>query len=207
MLEILKTTADYCVVNKPFGYVVHRTPGAEKFPALLQTLRDQVGKHVYPVHRLDRGTSGCITFAFSPEATKEIQAALESDKSKKRYHALCLGGLPDSGQIDRPLTNEKKEKQDALTHFKVIERILRYDFVELEISTGRQHQIRRHLSHLKSHIIGDVNHGKGWLNRKFREDYDFHRLFLHCSDLCFEAFGKELELFVQTLSGMAGNKL
>jgi len=165
--------------------VVHRTPGAGDSPVILQTLRDQLNTKIFPVHRLDRGTSGCLAFAFSSEAAKKLQASLQAETSVKKYMALCLGELAAEGVIDRPLTNENKTKQIAVTKYKLLEIIKDYSLLELQILTGRKHQIRRHLSFLGHHIIGDVNHGKGWLNRKFREEYKFHRLFLHCNELSF----------------------
>ncbi len=185
MIEILYQDKDICVVNKPSGYVVHKTKGSGSFPILLQTLRDQLGAYLYPVHRLDRGTSGAIAFAFSPESARNLQTSLQSPTSIKKYITLCLGSLDSKGTFDRPLNNEKKIKQEAVTHYKTLETIGDYSLLELQLVTGRKHQIRRHLSHEKHHIIGDVNHGKGWLNRMFREKYEFHRLFLHCSELSF----------------------
>lgn len=177
-LEVLHLDESVCVINKPSGHVVHKTRGAEDSPVVLQSLRDQIDKRVFPVHRLDRGTSGCLAFALSPEVASGLQLSLQ--QGHKKYQALCLGRLDAEGQIDRELTGENKAKQSALTKYRKIQQFEEYSLLELEIFTGRKHQIRRHLSFLGHHVIGDVNHGKGWLNRKFREQYDFHRLFLHC---------------------------
>jgi tRNA pseudouridine65 synthase len=192
-IEILHLDKDICVVNKPSGYTVHRTPGAENSPILLQTLRDQLDRKLYPIHRLDRGTSGCIAFAFSSECASKLQSSLQSETSTKKYQALCLGHLPKQGVINRDLSNEKKVKQSAITKYRVLKEFEKYSLLELEILTGRRHQIRRHLSFLGHHIIGDVEHGKGWLNRRFRDEFNFHRLFLHCSELSFEhPYGSQL---------------
>tara|TARA_B100001248_G_scaffold262724_1_gene261617 strand:+ start:8231 stop:8887 length:657 start_codon:yes stop_codon:yes gene_type:complete len=184
MLEILYQDDFICVVNKPSGYVVHRTAGAEKAPVLVQSLRDQVGKKVYPVHRLDRATSGCVAFAFDSDSARLLQTALS--QGKKKYYALCLGNTEEHMRIDRPLKNENKIPQAALSEFKKLESLGEYSLLEAQIFTGRKHQIRRHLSHLGHHVVGDVNHGKGWLNRRFREKYNFHRMFLHAHLLEFE---------------------
>ena len=182
-IEILHSDESICVINKESGHVVHKTRGAEGSPLILQNLRDQIGKHVYPVHRLDRGTSGCMVFALSSEVASSLQNSLR--EGQKKYQALCLGHLPAEGQFDRELTGENKVKQPALTQFRVLQNYKEYSLLELEIFTGRKHQIRRHLSFEGHHIIGDINHGKGWLNRKFREDFNFRRLFLHCHELAF----------------------
>jgi len=183
LIEILHLDEHFCVINKPSGHVVHRTRGAEAFPVVLQLLRDQLGKKVFPVHRLDRGTSGCLVFAFDSATTALLQTSLR--EGQKKYLALCLGRPPIEGTFDRALTAENKMKKEALTKYKRLAAFEQYSLLELDLVTGRKHQIRRHLSFEGHHIIGDVNYGKGWLNRKFREDYDFNRLFLHCSFVSF----------------------
>lgn len=185
MLQLIYRDENICIVNKPSGYVVHKTRGAEKFPILLQTLRDQIDHPVYPVHRLDRGTSGCIAFALNSKTAKLLQVELQSPNSIKKYTALCRGHTEAAGEIHRPLSDEKKVKQAALTKYLQQEKFNDSSLLEVEIFTGRKHQIRRHFSFLGHQIIGDVTHGKGWLNRKFRENYNFHRLFLHCHYLFF----------------------
>ncbi|MCB0367443.1 MAG: hypothetical protein H6624_02495 [Bdellovibrionaceae bacterium] len=184
-LETLYQDKDLCIINKPSGYVVHRTKGASQFPAVLQTLRDQLGQRIYPVHRLDRGTSGCLAFALSSESAKKLQFELQSDTAIKKYTALCLGHLEPEGQFDRELFNENKVKQKALTRYRVLQSFSQYSLLELQIFTRRKNQIRRHLSYEGHHLIGDVQYGKGWLNRRFRDQYDFHRLFLHCHYISF----------------------
>lgn len=177
---------DLCVINKASGHVVHRTQGAGDSPIILQSLRDQLGKRIFPVHRLDRGTSGCLAFAFSSDIAAKLQKKLQDQSSSKKYICLCLGKLDEEGSIDRELFNEKKVKQEALTKYRLIKHYQNLSLLEVEIFTGRRNQIRRHLSFLGHHIIGDVNYGKGWLNRKYRNEYNFHRLFLHCHRLSFE---------------------
>lgn len=183
MIEVLYLDDHFCVVNKPSGFVVHRTRGAERYPIVLQTLRDQLGRKVFPVHRLDRGTSGCLVFAFDSKTTSLLQIALR--EGQKKYLALCLGRPPLEGVFDRELTAENKVKKEAVTKFKRVTAFEKYSLLELDLITGRRHQIRRHLSFEGHHIVGDVNYGKGWLNRRFREDYGFHRLFLHCHQISF----------------------
>ena len=190
--------------------MVHRTRGAESYPAILQLLRDQLGRKVFPVHRLDRGTSGCLVFAFDSKTTSLLQIALK--EGQKKYLALCLGHPPSEGIYDRELTAENKVKKEALTKFKRLVTYEHYSLLELDLVTGRKHQIRRHLSFEGHHIVGDVNYGKGWLNRKFREDYNFNRLFLHCCMISFahpetgeqirieSDLGSELETLLKSLS-------
>ncbi len=187
MIEILYQDEYICAINKASGSVVYKTAGAGDSPVILQALRDQIGKKIFPVHRLDRGTSGVMVFALSSEAAALLQNSLS--EAKKKYYGLCLGQPGDEGQIDRALKNEKGVEQKAITKFKKVDSFTIqnpeqiYSLLELEILTGRKHQIRRHLSYLGHHLVGDTTHGKGWLNRRFRERYDFNRLFLHCHSL------------------------
>lgn len=190
MLELLIEHEDFCVINKPPNSVVHKTPGAEKSTVLLQTLRDQLGKRIYPVHRLDNGTTGCLAFAFSSEAAAGLQKALQSDESTKQYLALMRGDVPESGVFDRPLTSEKRVVQPAETLFQKKIQFQNVALVELTLKTGRRHQIRRHAAHATHHVVGDVKYGKGWLNRRFRETFGFHRMFLHCEKLAFQIEGE-----------------
>lgn len=171
--------------------MVHKTPGAEKSLVLLQTLRDQLGKTVYPVHRLDNATSGCLAFAFNSESAARLQESFQSSDSEKCYLALMRGKMPESGVYDRPLTSEKGVVQEAVTRFQLKHQYSDVALVELVIKTGRRHQIRRHAAHAGHHVVGDVNYGKGWLNRRFREEFGFHRMFLHCHRLSFEFPGTE----------------
>ncbi len=185
-LEILHETDHYCVLNKPSGYVVHRTAGAESAPVVLQTLRDQLGKKVFPVHRLDRSTSGNLIMAFNSLITAKLQSAISEKSALKKYLLLCRGHLnPTEGQFDRPLSDEKKIKRNALTRYKVLRPFKEVSWVEACIETGRRHQIRRHFEYEMHHLVGDVNYGKGWLNKKFKDNFDLHRIFLHCSALQF----------------------
>lgn len=197
MLEIIFKDSEFCVINKPAGSVVHKTPGAEKSLILLQALRDQLGKTIYPVHRLDNGTSGCLVFAFSSKAAASLQRALQDTSSVKSYIALMRGQPPVRGVYDRPLTSEKGVIQPAVTRFQLKQQFDEVALVDLEIETGRRHQIRRHAAHAGHHVVGDVNYGKGWLNRRFREKYDFYRMFLHCQRLSFELPGKNEKVDVQ----------
>lgn len=120
-----------------------------------------------------------------------------------------MGHPPLEGVFDRELTGENKIKKEAVTKFKRITTFEKSSLLELDLITGRKHQIRRHLSFEGHHIVGDVNYGKGWLNRKFREDYGFSRLFLHCYLVSFvhPQTGKEihvesnLDLELETLLG------
>lgn len=191
-------------VHKPAGLLVHRSMIArheEQFA--LQMVRDQIGQHVYPVHRLDRGTSGILLFALDRETARQVGQQFEAQGVAKTYLAVVRGHPPESGTIDHPLKRQRDamewvgehasdEAQPALTHYRrlatteqawAIDRYptSRYALVELNPETGRQHQIRRHLKHLAHPIIGDATYGKGKHNRAFQQYLGCHRMLLACT--------------------------
>lgn len=195
-IDILYQDDDLIVADKPPGLLVHRSRESSDRVFLLQLLRDQVGRYLYPVHRLDRAASGAIAFALSSEMARELQASLTSPTARKEYLALVRGSAADSGEIDRPLTGANGEKKDALTRYEKLGEIYRSSLLRVRIFTGRRHQIRRHLAHLGHQLIGDTTYGKGKINRFLREEHGLPRMFLHCARLGFEhpGSGKRVEV-------------
>ncbi|MDF1660344.1 MAG: pseudouridine synthase [Planctomycetota bacterium] len=181
--EVLYQDEDVVVVNKPGGLLVHRSSQSSDRIFLLQELRNQLGKHLYPVHRLDRPTSGVIAFAFSSEAARDLQSSLSAEDSSKEYIAFVRGEAPEEGEMTRPLRNDKGEPQPCSTSFKRIAYWSRSSLLKVKITTGRRHQIRRHMAHLALHVLGDTTYGKGRINRAMRENYGLPRLFLHAQRL------------------------
>ncbi|HTM46536.1 MAG TPA: DTW domain-containing protein, partial [Polyangiaceae bacterium] len=155
-LEILYQDGDLVAVNKPAGMLVHRGWARDAVPAL-QSLRDQIGRIVYPVHRLDRATSGVLLFALSGEIAHAMQRQLTSQQVEKRYLALCRGHDPKLSQVDHPIAKTRGGvARPAITDFKLLGHFERYGLYEARPQTGRLHQIRRHLKHASHPIIGDV---------------------------------------------------
>lgn len=209
-LPILWQDEDLVIVNKPSGLLVHRSDldrTANEFA--LQKVRDQVGAKVYPVHRLDRPTSGALLFARSPESARRLAAQFLEQKVEKSYLAIVRGWLePRQQLIDYPLREEldrisdhradqNKPAQSAQTQVIEVERCelcvqvdrfptTRYALIRAQPKTGRKHQVRRHLRHIGHPLIGDVNHGVGKHNRFFNEKFGTRRLFLACESLTFE---------------------
>jgi tRNA pseudouridine65 synthase len=180
-IELLFVDDQIVVANKPSGLLVHRGWDNDDDVALFR-VRDAIGQHVYPVHRLDRGTSGALLFARSPEIAARLAKTFELGLVDKRYLALVRGSPPDEGVIDYPI--EKKEggpKVHAVTRFRTLARstVDRCSLVEAFLETGRLHQIRRHLRHINHPLVGDVKHGSGEINRHYRANYQLHRLALH----------------------------
>lgn len=192
-------------VHKPSGLLVHRSVldwHEERFA--LQILRDQIGCHVHPVHRLDKGTSGVLLFALDRATAAATSAAFERQCVEKTYLAIVRGFPPLAGSIDhaltrrfddaerRPAESADMAPQDAVTDFRRLATAelpyrvdrypsSRYALVELSPKTGRRHQIRRHLKHISHPIVGDASFGKGRHNRLFTTLFDSSRLLLACT--------------------------
>jgi tRNA pseudouridine65 synthase len=183
---ILHRDDDCVVVDKPSGVIVHRG-WANDDDDLMRSVRDAVGRHVYPIHRLDRGASGAVVFALHPEAARVLGAAFSEGRVEKLYVALTRGHPPERGTVDHPIESKPEgPRVPAVTDFARLGVSGRYALVAARPRTGRLHQIRRHLKHLSCPIIGDVKYGKGEHNRRFREEYGLHRLALHAASLSFD---------------------
>ena len=179
------------VVDKPAGFLVHRGPHSHKEPALLQALRDFLGCHVYPVHRLDRATSGAVIFALNPKSAAALQSSLQAPSCQKYYLALVHGEVLEPMAIHRPLTSASGKSQAAHTELWPLETLRHssgfiYSLVRVRIYTGRQNQIRRHFNGIQHHVIGDTQFGKLRWNQHLRDELGCSRLMLHAHELNFE---------------------
>jgi tRNA pseudouridine65 synthase len=184
LASFIHRDSSFVVVDKPSGVIVHRG-FANDDDDLMRSVRDAIGSHVYPVHRLDRGTSGAIVMATTQESARTLCKAFEEGRVEKRYLALTRGH-PSDGEIDHAVPRaEDGPRVAAVTRVRVLATAGRYALVEAVPLTGRMHQIRRHLKHVSCPIIGDVKYGKGEHNRYFRETYGLHRLALHAAELGF----------------------
>lgn len=188
MIELLFVDEHVAVFNKPSGLVVHRG-WANDAETAMSRVRDALGgHHVYPVHRLDRGTSGALLFARHRDAAPPLARAFEEGRVARQYLALVRGEPPREGVIDRALSvRDGGPSVPALTRFRLVKRspVDRCSLVLALPETGRLHQIRRHLRHISHPIVGDVNYGSGVINRHYRATYGLHRLALHAHGLAF----------------------
>lgn len=170
---------------KPSGLLVHRGWGDDDTVAV-DLARAAMGVRVHPAHRLDRATSGVLLFALDPECAAALGRAFEAGLVRKTYLALVRGVAPEEGVIDNPVPKtEGGPRVPAVTAFRRRHAGERWSLVEARPRTGRLHQIRRHLKHISHPIVGDVNYGKGDINRLFRERYDLRRLALHAAEIGF----------------------
>lgn len=198
-LPILWRDDHLVAVHKPAGWLVHRTAlDAHEDRVVLQVLRDQIGAHVYPVHRLDKGTSGVLLMALQPEVARCLSEQFDARSVEKRYVAMVRGWPPDEALVDHALRPDDAPSdapaQPARTSLSTLARwslpipVDRYPstrvaLVLAEPETGRRHQIRRHLKHLAHPIIGDATHGKGSHNRWWAQHLGLGRLWLHAQSL------------------------
>lgn len=208
MLPILYHDEDYLVVDKPAGMLVHRTRlAADDAPCALQLVRDMVGQHVYPAHRLDRPTSGILLFAMHSAAASYLREQFDAHAVRKLYWAVVRGYTATHGRIEHPLRHPKgyysspadyqaAEARPALTSYTQLSQTelaipcgphptSRYSLVALEPHTGRTHQLRRHMHHIAHPIIGDTRYGHGDHNRLFRDHFGCERLLLAAVSLQF----------------------
>jgi len=197
MLEIIYQDENLIAINKPHGLLVHQSSIARDATEFaLQLLRDQVGKHVSPVHRLDRKTSGILLFAFDKASEIAMHQQFMNTETDKKYLAILRGFTPDAMDIDYPLAKENGTIQDAFTSFRTLQRAevavafgkhptSRYSLVEATPKTGRMHQLRRHFSHILHPIIGDRTHGCNKQNKFFKDQWNMTTMLLHASELAF----------------------
>lgn len=196
-LEILFEDDSLIAINKPHGLLVHRTAldrHATEFA--LQMVRDKIGQRVFPIHRLDRKTSGVLLLAKSSLIHKELSNAWAERRVEKTYLAIVRGFTEESGVIDYALRNERGTIQEAITKYTTLNQseidlpqgkfsTSRYSLVELKPVTGRMHQLRRHMSHIFHPIIGDRPHGCNKQNKLFKEKFSMESMMLHAESLTF----------------------
>jgi tRNA pseudouridine65 synthase len=218
-LNIIHQDDSLIAIQKPAGLLVHKSPiDRHETRYAMKILRNQIGQWVYPVHRLDKPTSGLLLFALDTGAAQQIGMQFESHQINKEYLALVRGFTQPEGLIDYPLKEiavfkhlekncEEKTAKEAVTAYQTVQQYIlpysdgrfetsRYSLVKLQPRTGRKHQIRRHLKHINHPIVGDVKHGRGEHNRLFKEHLDSHRLLLaaQAMTLCHPVTGQILQI-------------
>ena len=194
-LEIVYQDEDVAVVNKPQGMVVHPSAGHTSgtlVNALMYHIKDLSGINgvLRPgiVHRIDKDTSGLLMIAKNDQAHVALADELKDKKSLRKYWAIVHGNLPnDRGVIEAPIGRSEKDRKKqavtakgkpALTRFQVLERFGNYSLVELQLETGRTHQIRVHMAYIGHPVAGDEVYGP-------RKTLKGHGQFLHARTLGF----------------------
>jgi len=201
-LQLIFEDEHYLAINKPAGVLVHKTP-LERDPDALfavQLLEQQLGYKVYPMHRIDRPTSGILLFAKNAMAASLLQPQFSGNGMQKYYLAIARGFMPEKhGEINQPLAKDMEfELQEAKTEYWELNTVeipyasseryptSRYALVKIYPQTGRMHQIRRHFAHLRHYIIGDTTHGDNRQNHFFDSQFKLRNMLLHAWQLNFK---------------------
>lgn len=202
-LEVLIDDPDFLVIDKPPGLVVH--PGSGNPDGTLVNALLHFDSRLAPlpraglVHRLDKDTSGCLLVARTSASHKHLVAAMKRREIKRRYQALVWGELIAGGTVDEPIGRHPVDRRRqvvradgrrAVTHFRVARRLAGATLVDVTLETGRTHQIRVHMAHLRQPIVGDPVYGRrgapAGLSRDQRRAWQsFSRQALHACELRF----------------------
>ena len=200
-LPVLYLDGHLVVVNKPSGLLVHRSAlDRHETEIAMQILRDQLGQWVYPLHRLDKATSGALVFALDRETARAMTRAFTDAEVSKTYLAVVRGFTDKESRIDHPLKDPEKmtgpevsadkPERPSVTEYRRLATVelpqpvgryttARYSLVAAAPLTGRTHQIRRHMKHIFHPVVGDTTYGDGKQNEFFRSKFNCHRLLLH----------------------------
>ena len=193
--QILYQDEALIAIHKPYGFFVHKSAlDAKADQIVLNQLRDQIGQYVYPVHRLDRKTSGLLLMALNKNMQRKMNDLFMVGEVSKEYHAIVRGHTPEQLTIDYPLLHDDGRMQDAVTVLETIQKTeipiafgnhptSRYSLVKLMPKTGRMHQLRRHMSHIFHPILADRPHGCNKQNKLFLEKFKLHEMMLHACTL------------------------
>ena len=215
--QIVYEDENILIVNKPRGLLVHGDEGEKKL-----TLSNQVVNYLYfkgeydpkndhgfapaPAHRLDRNTSGLVVFAKNLPSLQELEDLFkEKDEITKEYKALVVGKFTGERRIDAPLLKDvktglvriSKEGKNATTIVKFLGKYGDFTLVNVQILTGRTHQIRVHLASIGYPVVGDAKYGDFKVNKEVKEKYKFENQFLTAYKLSF----KNLKGHLSYLSG------
>ncbi|QOD61341.1 pseudouridine synthase [Polaribacter haliotis] len=187
-------------VSKPNNMLVHHahhSRNVSEETSLLQYIMDEKGLKVYPIHRLDRKTSGIILLAKEKGFVSKFQELFTNNEIEKTYYGIVRGFAPDEKTIDSPVKGrDANVHKEALTYLKTIEKVTleipvkpydssRYSLVELKPKTGRMHQLRVHANKISNPLIGDPKYGDKNHNIMFEENFNCANMFLHAGRLEF----------------------
>ena len=199
-LEIIYQDRFCVVVSKPNNVLVHHahhSRNKKDEESLVQLIENQCNKKFFPIHRLDRKTSGIILLASEREYVAPFQALFTSHKIEKTYYGLVRGFSKENSIIDSPVKGrDASVYKDAETHVKLLNTIVldipvkpydssRYSLVELKPKTGRMHQLRIHMNKVSTPLINDAKYGDKNHDLMYEKEFGWKKLFLHAGSLEF----------------------
>lgn len=199
-IDIIFEDETIVIVNKPNNVLIHKSYYARniKDATILELLLEQTGLILYPIHRLDRKTSGVLVFSKQKEHVAVFQELFNTNQIQKTYIAIVRGFVTEPSLIDSPVKNpDTQVYKQAETYATPLETIQlnipvhpyetsRYSLVELKPATGRMHQLRIHMNKISHPIVGDYKYGDRFHNRMFENEFNCHNLFLHAFSLTFK---------------------
>lgn len=198
MLTILFQDQDLLAIHKPAGLLVHKSSVAMDVDVnVVDLLQEQLGFPVFPIHRIDRPTSGVLLFALNTAMAKQLSGLLQQNEVKKWYLAILRGKTAASGHITKSLSSEyNSTKKTAISFYVTLGNYLAnipyrgypttpYSVVLASPQTGRTHQLRQHFAHIRHYIIGDKKHGDVKQNKHITSKMQEQTMYLHAYQLNF----------------------
>ena len=204
-LDLVYQDEDVLVLNKPPGLVVHPGAGNPRHTLQNALLNFDPGLGALPragiVHRLDKDTSGLLAVARTREAHTALARQLLARSVSREYLAVCVGVMTSGGTVDEPIGRHRSDRlrmavrrdgRPATTHYRVLERFRAHTALRVSLETGRTHQIRLHLAHLKHPIVGDPVYGGRFARPRGADEAlvevlrGFKRQALHAASLAFD---------------------
>ena len=196
-VPVLYHDAFLVAVDKPAGMVVHRAPGARDPVVVMTFVRDLVGEHVWPVHRIDRQTSGIVLVAITLPSAQRMYEAFRKNLVRKEYLAVVHGQSLDRGRVETPLEKDPGVFQAAVTEYETLAQAHGCSLLRVRPHQGRRHQIRRHLRDAGLPLVGDPIYGDGDRDAAITAASGLERLALHASRLCLPHPGTRAPLEIE----------
>ncbi len=199
-LDIIYHDQNFIAINKSAGLLVHRSYiDFHETSNAVDLLQAQIQQPVYPVHRLDKPTSGVLLFALDKQSAGLMSELFRNHQITKHYLAVVRGHADLQGTVDNPVRDKdapQKPRKDASTSYRALAHLelgiavdryasARYSLLEVQPLSGRRHQIRQHMKHISHPLIGDTSYGKSIHNKFFKSHFECTRLLLHAQRLNF----------------------
>ena len=184
------------IVNKPRGLLLQQD-GNDSHESLDRIITDYLKATAMPAHRLDKDTSGLCVFAKNKKTADELGKIFnDHSQIEKHYLTLVSGLIEEDGVVDAPLRKSFERKKmvvaplksgakSAITKYHILDKYKDYTLLDVELLTGRTHQIRAHMSYIRHHVVGDIKYGDYKVNNIFKREFNFENQFLHAYKLKF----------------------